>query len=672
MSTKRKNTQTRFKTSFYFQVLLIYMELIFHIVACHKGFFSLICAILFAVPLGMLLGIVTSFFEKRINWLLTQALTVVLAVVFLIRIFTTIKFGGFLPVLGIILSIVLLALPCLFIIRYGRKLLSYRRYRQEKQLSTLIVALVILAIVGIISFAGSHIGKSKSNETKKEKTTTSVSSSSTETVQKTGPNVMDVDFDSILTTSSGSDDADDIASIVDYFQNASSTERNDYTGMFEGYNVVFVTAENFSKYAVTEERTPTLYKMLNNGFVFNNYYAQNFVSNATGNEYALTNSMVPGSSVREALGEISTLDRDMYFSLEDQLGRLGYKINTYDDTQYDDFVFDVTSSSSDSSADTDATDSADTSDTADTADDSGNTTSGSSSTASMVAQTAGDYIGDSQFYTSYKVNAGISSYDYESTNIFADELEELDYSDSTKAYLAYQMALDQQMQELLSSLESAGIADKTLIVIAPNPSGTSTQSILEELSGQDMTSTLALRSNSLIVYSASMTSPVNVDKYCSSLDVLPTLSNLLGLEYDSRMMMGKDVFASSSQLVMFPESNGYSFITEDYIYDSEADQSISLGGETETIDSDTVESMNTSLSEMSSISNLVFATDFYRYIDPDVDMSLETDDSALSDETDTDSGSNDEENLNESGTADDSDDASGGTLSDDNTGTQNE
>ena len=671
MSTKRKNTQTRFKTSFYFQALLIYMELIFHIVACHKGIFSLICAILFAIPVGMLLGIVTSFFAKKMNWLLTQALTVVLAVVFLIRIFTTIKFGGFLPILGIIISIVLLVLPCLFIIRYGRKCLSFRRYRQEKQLSTLIVALVILVIVGIISFAGSHIGKSKSNETKKEKTTNSVSSSSTEPSKKTGPNVMDVDFDSILTTSSGSDRADDIASIVDYFQNADSTERNDYTGMFEGYNVVFVTAENFSKYAVTEERTPTLYKMLNNGFVFNNYYAQNFVSNATGNEYALTNSMVPGSSVREALGEISTLDRDMYFSLEDQLGRLGYKINTYDDTQYDDFVFDVTSSSSNSSASTD------TADTADTADESGNTTSGSSTTSSMVAQTAGDYIGDSQFYTSYKVNAGISSYDYESTNIFADQLEELDYADSTKAYLAYQMALDQQMQELLSSLESAGIADKTLIVIAPNPSGTSTQSILEELSGQDMTSTLALRSNSLIVYSTSMTSPVSVDKYCSSLDVLPTLSNLLGLEYDSRMMMGKDVFASSSQLVMFPESNGYSFITDDYIYDSEADQSIALGGGTETIDSATVESMNTSLSEMSSISNLVFATDFYRYIDPDVDMSLETNQPESSDSsgTGTDADSEDDGNLSESGTADDSDDAAGGTFSNSNTtgntGTQN-
>ena len=29
--------------------------------------------------------------------------------------------------------------------------------------------------------------------------------------------------------------------------------------------------------------------------------------------------------------------------------------------------------------------------------------------------------------------------------------------------------------------------------------------------------------------------PVQVEKYCSSLDIMPTLANLFGLEYDSRL-----------------------------------------------------------------------------------------------------------------------------------------
>ena len=44
--------------------------------------------------------------------------------------------------------------------------------------------------------------------------------------------------------------------------------------MFEGYNVIFITAEGFSGYVIDEERTPMLYKLKNEGFVFNHYYTR--------------------------------------------------------------------------------------------------------------------------------------------------------------------------------------------------------------------------------------------------------------------------------------------------------------------------------------------------------------------------------------------------------------
>lgn len=43
-------------------------------------------------------------------------------------------------------------------------------------------------------------------------------------------------------------------------------------------------------------------------------------------------------------------------------------------------------------------------------------------------------------------------------------------------------------------------------------------------------------------------------KYCYDVDILPTISNLLGLEYDSRLMVGQDILSDSEQLVCFPES----------------------------------------------------------------------------------------------------------------------
>ena len=48
-----------------------------------------------------------------------------------------------------------------------------------------------------------------------------------------------------------------------------------------------------------------------------------------------------------------------------------------------------------------------------------------------------------------------------------------------------------------------------------------------------------------------MEEPVVVDKPCSQVDILPTLSNLLGVEYDSRMLAGTDVLSDSDPVVIF-------------------------------------------------------------------------------------------------------------------------
>ena len=42
-----------------------------------------------------------------------------------------------------------------------------------------------------------------------------------------------------------------------------------------------------------------------------------------------------------------------------------------------------------------------------------------------------------------------------------------------------------------------------------------------------------------------MESSVTVNTPCSAIDILPTVSNLFGLEFDSRLMSGHDVFAQN-------------------------------------------------------------------------------------------------------------------------------
>ena len=48
-----------------------------------------------------------------------------------------------------------------------------------------------------------------------------------------------------------------------------------------------------------------------------------------------------------------------------------------------------------------------------------------------------------------------------------------------------------------------------------------------------------------------MAEPVEADKVCCQVDILPTVSNLLGLECDFRMLAGSDILSDSEGLVVF-------------------------------------------------------------------------------------------------------------------------
>lgn len=100
----------------------------------------------------------------------------------------------------------------------------------------------------------------------------------------------------------------------------------------------------------------------------------------------------------------------------------------------------------------------------------------------------------------------------------------------------------------------------------------------QELSGkQDSELDISRYKNTWLLWSGSMESSVTVNTPCSAIDILPTVSNLFGLEFDSRLMSGHDVFAqnyNASQastcmpLVILPTNRGYSWITAAGTYDA--------------------------------------------------------------------------------------------------------
>ena len=190
------------------------------------------------------------------------------------------------------------------------------------------------------------------------------------------------------------------------------------------------------------------------------------------------------------------------------------------------------------------------------------------------------------------------------------EVKDLPYSDPVKCYLACQMELELALTSLVDQLEEAGKLDDTVIVLSADhyPYGL-TEEEYSELLGHPVDPVFERYDNTLILWNAQMEETVTVDKYCSSLDVMPTLSNLFGLEYDSRLIMGSDILSDDPPLVIFAN---YSFINEAGYYNSTTDQFTRWDGEEP--DPEQVADMVAEVQNRVAYSAVILDYDYYRIL----------------------------------------------------------
>ena len=369
----------------------------------------------------------------------------------------------------------------------------------------------------------------------------------------TSPNVMDVDLDSLAANAPN----EDVSWLANYFSSASPTRKNEYTGMFEGYNVIQLVIEGFSGYAIDPELTPTLYKLANEGFVFNNYYTALHYTSTSNGECQTLLGLYPKNGNPITMKRTGVLGTNAYFSLAQQLGREGYQVLGYHGN-YDMYGrqashtnLGYTWKQFGTGLDVDTTSSGE--------------IAWPARDTQVIENSVDDYISSGQpFHVYYLTISGHMPYSNNRiVQPYLDQVRALPYSQTTQNYMATVMEVDRALELLLQKLEEAGKLDKTLIIATGDHIPYSNAGVLEELSGRTFGSSKDLEAlnesaidfdvykNTLILWSASMEEPVQVDKPCCQVDILPTVSNLLGLEYDSRMLSGRDILSDSEGLVIF-------------------------------------------------------------------------------------------------------------------------
>lgn len=408
-------------------------------------------------------------------------------------------------------------------------------------------------------------------------------------------NTTDIDFDKLI-----NDETDDkIKSMHVYFKNTTPSNKNEYTGMFKDKNLIFITAEAFDTIAIDEKLTPTLYKIANNSFIFKNYYQPLYPVSTSDGEYMNLNSLIPKEGVWSFK---QTSKISMPYGIGNMFNKEGYVSYGFHNHNYN--YYDRQKSHKNIGLKYYGCGNG--------LEKKMNCKHWPNSDKEMIDATTSYYIDKDKFMTYYMTVSGHLNYNFSGNNMAyrnKNKVKNLKYSTAIKAYLATQIELDKSIEKLLQVLEEKGKLNDTLIVIAPDhyPYGLTTKQ-MNEISTIDRNDKFEKFHTTLIMYNPNIEKTV-VDKVISSLDILPTIYNLYGLTFDSRLLMGRDIFSNNEHIVILSDR---SWITDKGKYNSVTKEFTSTTNEE--IEEDYIDRINMIVNQRYGMSSLIIDNNYYKKI----------------------------------------------------------
>lgn len=409
-------------------------------------------------------------------------------------------------------------------------------------------------------------------------------------------NVLELDFDAL----NAKTEDEVIRTINDYCGRITGSNKNEYTGMLSDYNLILLCAESFATGVIDPVMTPTLYRLANEGIVFNNYY-NSFPNTTTDGEYAMTQGLWPDTSRDKGSSSLYN-SRNSYlpFTLGnmfmEQRGIQSYGYHNYNGTYYGREESHPNMGYSMKFAGDGMT----------------FTNSWPASDLEMMEQSIDDYIDMDQFHAYYMTFSG--HYKYDTTNALVRKNWEaaygLPYSRKARSYISCNLELEYALSYLMQRLEEAGVADKTAIVLAGDhfPYGLE-DAEYSELVGYEIDCFSKFKST-LIFWVGGMEENIVVDEYCCNVDILPTILNLWGFEYDSRMLAGTDVFSDGTHAAVLIDK---SFLTDKVWFDANTGETRYLVDESE-IPAGYIENMHRYINTRFSISSDILSSGYYNFI----------------------------------------------------------
>ncbi len=623
------------KRNLYIILSIIYLEIIYHIFTFYD--FNIIGAVLSSIPISLILIFIKNLFNKKINQVLFYSLYFLIVFIYELQFIYYKMMGyvcsiaslkmagdaatGYENIIGYVIKnwyvVLLLFLPFLILLKYKKKL----DFENKINFKILLYSLLFHIIFLLYLLIGKNEIYSNYNlyynlphplmMTQKLGVLTELRLDIKRTIfgfnEKVYPskeveydktyNILDINFN---------EGNNKIKELNNYFKYNNATKKNKYTGIYKNKNVIYILAESLYPIAIDKELTPTLYKMAYEGFNFKNYYTPLYSKSTSDGEYMADWGILPKfdneSNLKNSMNNsnpymlVSMFNKNNYntfayhnyygffYDRKDYFKNLGFKNYKFCEDgivkscKMGDYFH--------------------------------------ASDEEMFKNTVEEYIKEDNFFVNYVTLSAHGVYKYEKNKVaqkYYDLVKDYNYPEELKLYLSANIDLDRGLEYLVKRLEEEGKLDDTVFIITPdhypyylNPIG------LDKLnlrSDEDKTDKFNLHHSSLIIWN-NKDKQTEVDNYCSIVDILPTTLNLFGFDYDSRLLIGKDILSSNEGIVIFSD---YSWINKNGKYDALKNKFIC--NTNCLVDDNYVKNINNYVRNAFVASSLIQKHNYYKYIE---------------------------------------------------------
>ena len=335
-------------------------------------------------------------------------------------------------------------------------------------------------------------------------------------------------------------------SLHNYFLSNEVTDYNEYTGMFEDKNVIVILMESVNNTIINEELFPNFYKLYSEGWHWNNEYSPRNSCATGNNEFSAMTGLY---SLYNACTSNVYVDNTYYEAIFNLFNNAGYTTNSmHDFTEW--YYKRPTIHTNMGSM----------------------TYYNAEALGIETASYYGEWPSDIEFIekamdinlkkkgkwmtwlttvTTHQPYSSSSTYG----DLYKDYYKEMGYSTSMSRYLSKLKVLDDALGVMIDKLEKANELDDTVIVLLADhyPYGLNKSTVSETIKGD--LSDYEIERTPFVIYNSTM-EPKEFDEYSTYINLVPTLANLMGIDFDPRLYMGTDLLSEDYEsIVVFADGS---------------------------------------------------------------------------------------------------------------------